>query len=194
MAYTADDYELRCNWVNPTSGAIAQVNFAIQSSEGPDTIAASLDAALTGGGGGAPTIWMNDHAALATIDVFSLFLHGVVFTRATCTAQGLQGAGLTPVNSCVVLTLLTGSPGRSNRGRQYWPFIDSGLGADDGARWNPAFYSGGSTAGDNLLSTLAASNATWCVNSRKNATLEALTNTRINTYIGTQRRRAERFE
>src|SRR5215467_13603039 len=136
MAYGADDYEVRTLWQESDSGGKAQVNFAINSTHTPSTIANSMDSNLQGATDQSPTIFMNDHWALIEVDVFSLDLMGTVFIKTDTDAQGQQGTGATPIDSCVVVSLLGLLPGRSNRGRQYWPGIDHSFIIPGGARWD----------------------------------------------------------
>jgi hypothetical protein len=172
---------------------LAQVNFAIHSSETPLAIASSMDSNLANSGATSPCVFMNDHWALKQIDVFSLDLMGTVFTTTTVTAQGQQGGGATPIDSALVVTLTSLLPGRSNRGRQYWPGIDKGFLIAGGARWDPGAVSGAPDSFAALKAGLNGDNLVWQINSRKNQTMVTLEDFRVNTYIGSQRRRAERF-
>jgi hypothetical protein len=111
--------------------------------------------------------------------------------------NGQSGSGRQGPQCSLVCTLLTGAGGRSGRGRLFL----GGVSTDyvDGGR---EFYndSGGDlqAALDATLAILDGSGPTaaqWALNSRKNSLTESLTSIRVNLqYIGTQRRRAERFE
>jgi len=193
MAYTADDYEVRTLWTESDEGGSAQVNFAISSSETPLAIASSMDSNLAASGADSPTVFLNDHWALTAIDVFSLDLMATVFTTATTTAQGQQGGSASPIDSCLVVTLLSVLPGRSNRGRQYWSGIDHGFLLPGGSRWDPGHVTGAPDSFAALKANLNGDNLVWKINSRKNQELVTLEDFRVNAYIGSQRRRAERM-
>jgi hypothetical protein len=194
MAYGADDYNALLLWLDPTSGAKAQVKMTINSAHTPSDIADAIDTAWAAGGH-IPTVFMNNHAALEEINMFSLDLSGSVFIKTNCTAQGQQGGGTTPINASMVCSVLGLLPGRKHRNRMFLPFIDRGFVTDDGARWNPAAISGSDPAAfDNLNSALIGAGVHWKIQNKKDSVLEDIGSLRLNTYIGSQRRRTERFE
>jgi hypothetical protein len=194
MAYSANDYNALLLWSDPTSGAKCQCKLTVNSALTPSDIADALDVELAAGGTGTPTVYMNDHCALIQIDMFSLGIGGTVFIKTDTTAQGQQGGGATPINSAMVATFLGDLPGRKHRNRVYWPFIDRGFLTDDGALWNPGAVSGAEGAWDTFRTTLEGDNVHMRIQNHKDAATEDIASVRVNTYIGTQRRRAERFE
>ena len=110
---------------------------------------------------------------------------------------GQSGSGRLSPQAAFVYTMLTGLGGRSHRGR----IFVGGVSTDfvDGSRqfWTD---SGGdfATAAAGLITALdgtGAQESQLCVHSRKLQALFDVTSMRPNLrYIGTQRRRAERFE
>jgi hypothetical protein len=192
MAYASSDFEVRMLFENDESTATAQCNMAVATVNSPTVMLNNIASHLTAGSGKSVLDYMNSHAHCILLQAFSLSLHGVVAELAIDDV-GLQGTGSMPVQAALVWTLLTGVPGRSHRGRIYWPFIDSGLLIPGGAQWNPAFEEVGAVA-DNWQSLMTGSGDVMSVNSRKNQELELVSVIRPNfQYIGTQRRRSDRF-
>jgi hypothetical protein len=192
MAYASSDFEVRMLFENDESTAVAQCNMAVATVNSPTVMLDNIASHLAAGTGKSVLDYMNSHAHVILLQAFSLSLHGVIAELAIDNV-GLQGTGSTPVQSALVWTLLTGVPGRSHRGRIYWPFIDSGLLIPGGAQWNPAFESVGEVA-TNWQSLMTGSGDVMSVNSRKNQELELVSAIRPNfQYIGTQRRRSDRF-
>jgi hypothetical protein len=192
MAYASSDFEVRMLFENDESTATAQVNMAVATVNTPTEMLTNIASHLASGSSSSPLEYMNSHAHVILLQAFSLSLHGVVAELAIDDV-GLQGTGSMPVQAALVWTLLTGTPGRSHRGRIYWPFIDSGLLLPGGAQWNPAFETVGEVH-TNWQALMTGSGDVMSVNSRKNQELELMQDIRPNfQYIGTQRRRSDRF-
>jgi hypothetical protein len=129
-------------------------------------------------------------------DLNGLLMSGINDFSTADLTQGTHSNGMAPVNVCLVWTLQTAAPGRSHRGRMYLGGADYGRMGSDRARWDVSGDFPGSAAaflaaGDG---TMGAVTPLLCVNSRTLQELNPVTNIRVNTYLGTQRRRAEAFE
>ena len=194
MAYGADDYNALILWGRDYSAAVAQNKFSVNSSLTPSDIADALNTRLAAGGLNSPTFYMNNHVVLKQIEIFSLELSGAVFIKSDTTAGGQQGTGASTVNACMVTTFNGVLPGRKHRNRVYWPFIDDGFVIEGGARWDTDFGESAFLSWPNLKAALLADGVTMKIQNKKDQVLEDLVAFRVNTYIGSQRRRAERFE
>jgi hypothetical protein len=191
MAYGTDDYEVRTFWLETESNAQANVSIAGTWTGTPHDLRLHIEDKLNQTGGVTPCFLMNEHSLYNGADVFSLALGGSVESGGAGAFGGAASNGVLPVQSSFVFATLTTLPGRTHRGRQYWPFIDRGFLAPGGAQWDPT---GITSLASDFLSALNTDGFTLCVNSRKNKTLEPVETLAMRFgYIGTQRRRSDRF-
>ena len=198
MAYAIGDYEAAVQYHADLTTFVT--TFGIQANEAADPADVANDVALAWGASDSLC-----HVQSSAVDLDGVTVNDLTQTRASVfhdfsnaeNDSGQSGSGRLPPQAAFVYTMLTGLGGRSHRGRIFL----GGVSTDfvDGSRqfWTD---SGGdfATAAAGLLTALDGSSTTAAVlmlNSRKLSTLFPITSMRPNLkYIGTQRRRAERFE
>ena len=110
--------------------------------------------------------------------------------------SGTHSNNIPPVNACVVLTLLTAHAGKSYRGRFYLGGADYGRINSARTGWDVSadFVSAPPVFLSQLNGAVGTTTPLLCVASRRLQVLTPVTSIRVNSYIGSQRRRAERFE
>jgi hypothetical protein len=107
---------------------------------------------------------------------------------------GLSTGVPVPPQCALTITLNTAVGGRAYRGRQYWPYLDSNYLAVGQSQWDTTAVSANY---GNFLAYLDGTHGNSSVAalvSRKRAATSIITHYRTNLYVGTQRRRSDRFE
>lgn len=98
------------------------------------------------------------------------------------------GPAALPLQCCLVATTLTGSPGRSNRGRIYWPVTGANVGTDN--QLSEAITQQVATVTYALLAPGEGSGPGPIVVSQKHGTFKPITSIRVDSRVDIQRRRA----
>jgi hypothetical protein len=111
----------------------------------------------------------------------------------TAESGGIAG-GLSAVQSCLVTTFRTNERGRSGRGRMFLGGIPSAGLNSDSTRWDTSPVNNMNTAWGIFMGDLLTHDLSMVVLSRKLGDARVITDRRVNSYLGTQRRRSEREE
>ena len=108
--------------------------------------------------------------------------------------SGGAAGGVASVQASMVITLRTGSRGRSARGRMYVGGILAASLNADATRWDTSPVNNMDTAMTHFTADLLSHDLTLAVLSRKLGEANLVNGWRVNSYLGTQRRRSEREE
>lgn len=115
--------------------------------------------------------------------------HGTTFFSSPYVGTGSVAA---PFQSAGVITLLTPLPGKSYRGRVYWPCLAPGMSVA-GTATNPSGYAGGLKTLNAAIEAALAVDGPWTlgVYSRANDVVTPVTSFRAGNVVDTQRRRRD---
>ncbi len=191
MAYTSEDFQVNYFIRHVDSGLLAQVSFAVQSGISAGTLASEAENALQETD--SPLRYLMNTANVYKVAVRDLA--GASFPIELAVDEDGRGdsGAMLPPQVALVWGLQADAPGRSGRGRMYWPFIWRNLLNADQASWNPGAES--AAIPEAVAGWLAfwggVTNVELAVNSRKNLETYPLVDIvpRL-AYVGTQRRRA----
>ena len=115
--------------------------------------------------------------------------------ESSLTAIAGSGTVTQPNQSTLCYTLLTGLPGRSNRGRMYWPFLTATMGSGGKISTSSVTLVARATAFASMLNGITAvaptSGLKAAVVSKTALTVTTVTAVRVGDVMDTQRRRSD---
>jgi hypothetical protein len=193
MAYIAGDLDFVIQMQPGDGGDIMMVTGAVAA------VSDDLDLCATGiaeSWGDSTSISSEQTTRLNLLSVTVTTLDGSLlqgFSDFSSADNDTGQADSDPVETAVagIATKLTGHIGRKNRGRMYIPGLQANGCVTDRTRWSGSFVTAMQTRVDAFVALLLASDAamTYCVNSRSQHELLAVSSMVYRPYFGTQRRR-----
>ena len=173
--------------------------FAASCNAGTTMVARAEDAAKAWGKTNGLSKMLDTSIGFDHVEAFDLTntLNSAIHDFSTAnTTGGTHTNNVPPVQVAVVLTELTAHRGKSYRGRMYLAGADYGRMNSDRTGWDVTadFVSAPPVFLAQLNGAVGATTPLMCVASRRLGLLTPVTSLRVNSYLGSQRRRSEHFE
>jgi len=197
MAFQPGDTKFAVNYGTPTISFVS--TFAASCNAGASMHDRAVDIANAWGKTNGLSKMLDTSVAFHTVEAYDLqgILNTGEATFATAdVTSGTHSNNCPPAQVAVVITELTDHAGKSYRGRFYLGGADYGRINSNRSGWDVSadFVSAPPVFLARLDGTVGTSTPLMCVASRRLGLLTPVVSLRVNSYLGTQRRRSERFE